>query len=100
MSRLDLYRLAGMEGYVMEVQANLMSMLATTVVAPLLPEDMAPRPMTRLNPIFEIAGPKLVLITHSLAAVLRKELGPPVGSIAGAHEYEVTNALDMLLSNA
>lgn len=88
-----------MDGYVLEVQASLMSRLATTVVAPLLPVEAAPPPMTRLNPVFEIGGTSYAMVTQSLAAVPRRELGAAVGSLNSSKEYEVTNALDMLLSN-
>lgn len=98
MARLDLYRVSGMTGYALDVQADLMSMFATTVVVPLLPLDSAPRSMTRLNPIFEIGGNRYVMVTQSIAAVSKKELGASVGSLDPGTHYEVTNALDLLLS--
>jgi toxin CcdB len=100
MARLDLYRLQGMAGYLLDVQADLMSILSTTVVVPLLPLASAPKPITRLNPIFEVNGERYVMVTQSLSAVARKELGAPVGAIDRRHEYDATNALDMLLSGS
>lgn len=100
MARLDLYRLPGMEGYLLEVQADLMAILSTTVVAPLLPLASAPKPITRLNPIFDVNGGRYVMVTQSLSAVARKELGGIVATIDRRHEYDVTNALDMLLSGS
>jgi hypothetical protein len=49
MAHLALYRLVGAEGYLLEVQANLLATLSTTMVVPLLPQNTTPRPMGRLR---------------------------------------------------
>ena len=100
MSTLDIYRMSGVSGYLVEVQADMLGSLATTVVVPLLPLNASPKPMARLNPVFEIAGVPHVMATQLISAVPRKELGRPVGALAELKYYEVTNALDMLLSRA
>jgi toxin CcdB len=100
MARLDLYRLRGMAGYLLEVQADLMSVLSTTVVVPLLNPDTIPKPMVRLNPVFEIDGVLHIMVTQSIAAIPKKELGRPVGALSESKRYDVVNALDMLLSGS
>lgn len=100
MAHLNLYRLAGLSGYALEVQADLLASFETTIVVPILPENESPTPMTRLNPIFEIDGRRHVMVTQSLAAISRKELGEPVGTLSQQRYYDVANALDMLLAGS
>jgi len=96
MARFDLFEIAGVDGLLLEVQADVMSGLATTVVVPLRPADRRPRAMSRLNPILEISGMRYVMETQSLGAVPRKQLGQAVGSLGiGVHD-EIVRALDML----
>ena len=97
MARLDVYRLAGFDGYVVEVQADLMATFATTVVVPLVPIGDAPKRLSRLNPVFQIAESRCVMQTQSIAAVPRQELGVRVASLTDQH-FEIVAALDMLLS--
>ncbi len=54
MARLDVYPVPGKSRgrYVVDVRANLLSHLATRIVMPLLPEDVAPKPIRDLNPVF------------------------------------------------
>jgi toxin CcdB len=98
MARLDLYRLPEVDGYVLEVQADLLSTLATAVVVPLLSREDSPTPLGRLNPVFEIDGVPHVMVTQFIAAVPRRELGAPVGSLGANRHVDVTNALDMIFS--
>jgi len=97
MARLDLYRIPGVEGYLLEVQAAIMDSFATTVVVPLVPLEHGPPPITRLNPVFAIEGRRYLMLTQSLSAVTRKELAAKTGALPGACHDDVTDALDMLL---
>lgn len=97
MARMDVYRIAGSGLLVVDCQADLLSDLNTRVVVPLLPVDKAPKPARNLNPVFEIEGDSHVLMAQHLSAVERRELGARVGSLA-AHEREIVNALDFLLT--
>lgn len=71
MSRLGLHRLPGnhQQGYVVDVQPELLSCLTTRIVVPLLPVDAAPKPITDLNPIFDVDGKPYVLVTQALASI-------------------------------
>ena len=66
MARLDVHPMAGMgrDGYVLDVRADPLSHLTTRTVAPLLPEEMATKPIGDLNPIFEIRGKRHVMLTQ------------------------------------
>lgn len=98
MARLDVYAMPGKgrAGYVVDVQADLLSDLATRTVVPLLPQDTAPKPIRDLNPVFEINGQSCVMVTQAIASVPRRELKRAIASLAEHHD-RVTRALDILL---
>ncbi len=88
----------GRPGYVVDVQADLLSDLRTRIVIPLLSEAEAPKiTFKALNPTCVINGAKHVLMTQSLGSVSAKELGPSVGSLA-EQRGPIIRALDALLS--
>ena len=97
MPRFDVYPVAASNGYVVDVQADLLSHLSTRIAVPLLPESKAPKPITELNPVFDIAGEPHVLVTQALASVPKRELKRAAWSLA-QHQEQVTRALDLLLT--
>lgn len=98
MARLDVHPMPGKgrEGYVVDVQADLLSHLATRTVVPLLPEEAAPKPISELNPVFEIGGKRHVLVTQAIASIPGRELKRAVASLTEQHD-RITRALDILL---
>jgi toxin CcdB len=98
MARLDVYPLPnGAEGYVVDVQADLLSYLATRTVIPLLPLAKAKLAMSDLNPIFQINGNSFVLVTQEIAALPKHRFRHAVASLNAAHD-KIIRALDILLS--
>ncbi|WP_193181174.1 CcdB family protein [Nisaea sediminum] len=97
MARFDLYADPGGNGYLLDVQANLLDALNTRVVVPLMPHAKAPAPARGLNPVFDIRSEPHVMATQFLSAVPLPHLSEPVGTLL-AHDTEITNALDMLLT--
>ncbi|HEV8015884.1 MAG TPA: CcdB family protein [Stellaceae bacterium] len=95
MARFDFYANPEGSGFLLDVQANLMSELNTRIVVPLMPRAAAPRPAGRLNPIFQIEGKAFVMATQFLAAISRSELKEKAGSLAH-RDVEIGGALDML----
>jgi toxin CcdB len=95
MARHDLYRAPDGAGWWLDVQAEVLDLLNTRVVVPILPEAEAPVPAKRLNPVFEIEGERAVMVTQFLSAVPMRVLGRPVGSLAGRAD-EIGAALDMV----
>jgi toxin CcdB len=95
MSRYDLYTLSGNEGFVLDVQSDLLSDIDTRVVVPLLPVGEAPPVAARLNPVFTVEGRDHVMVTQALAAVPGGELSTPCGNLS-SHFDQITRALDML----
>lgn len=97
MARLDVHPMRGADDlYVLDVQAEVLSQLATRAVVPLLLESAAPQPIGELNPVFDIAGRLYVLVTQAIATVPARELAPAIASLA-EHRDRVTRALDLLL---
>lgn len=98
MSRLDVHPIPGdgQDDYVLDVQADLLSHLATRTVVPLLREDRAPKPISELNPIFEIHGERHVMLTQAIASIPGRELKRAVASLAEERD-RVVRALDTLL---
>lgn len=97
MAKFDVYRLKGSNACVLDCQADLLEGLNTRFVVPLLPEDEAPKPAARLNPIVEVDGRRLVMVTQFAAAVPVRELGDMVVSLANEQDV-IGYALDMLIS--
>ena len=95
MARYDVYRARGLAGWVLDLQSDLLEPLNTRIVVPLMPIASAPKPAKRLNPIFEIDGEQVVMVTQFASAVSMAEIGKPVANL-GRHSAEITSALDML----
>jgi toxin CcdB len=98
MARFDVYAAERPDdGCLLDIQADILSDLATRIVVPLLPAKRAPKPARGLNPIFDVDGVSLVMVTQFLAAVPRAELRRPLLSLA-ARSDEIVGALDILLT--
>lgn len=54
MARFDVYRNPEGDGYLVDLQADLLDHLNTRIVAPLLPVDRAPKPAATLNPVLNV----------------------------------------------
>jgi toxin CcdB len=94
-ARFDVFRTAGLE-YLLDCQADALSHFKTRFVVPLLAPKGAVA-ATRLQPIFEIEGKKMVMVTQLASAVPLSEIGRKVASLAD-EQTTILNALDMLIS--
>jgi toxin CcdB len=96
MAQFDVLRLKSGD-WVIDCQTDLLDGISTRFVVPLaLPED-APPVRPRLNPIFDVAGERRVMVTQFAGAIALPELAGKITSLS-AEEYTIRNALDMLLS--
>ncbi len=95
MAQFDVHRLGS--GLVIDCQADLLSHLNTRLVVPLIPRDRAPKPARRFNPIFSVDGAAHVMDTQYTSAVRTQQLGAVIASLAD-HSFEITDALDVLIS--
>jgi toxin CcdB len=103
MAQFDVYRNpnpASRSGfpYLLDVQSGLLEPLATRVVVPLCkPGVLRGKVAERLNPVFEVEGRKVVMLTPELAGVPSKSVGERVGSLA-SERAAIIAALDMIFT--
>ncbi|SJM92565.1 conserved hypothetical protein [Crenothrix polyspora] len=84
--------------YLLDVQNDLLTELATTVVIPMcLAVEKKTLEMARLTPCMEINGQRYLLLTPQLAGIHKKELGEFVASVAN-YRAEIIGALDFLIT--
>lgn len=86
--------------YVVDIQADLLSSLDTRLIVPLLPMQTgksAPKPLTRLNPIIELAGKRYVLLANQIANISAGRLRQPAGNIADQRQV-IVEAIDFLVT--
>ena len=103
MAQFDVYRNASPATRarvpcLLDVQSDLLDVLATRVVVPLCkPEVLKGKPAERLNPVFEIEGRRMVLLTPELAGVSRKALGERIANLADRRDAIIA-ALDLVIT--
>lgn len=93
MPRFGVYKNPEGEGYLLDIQADLLAHLNTRVVVPLLPLEIAPKPAGTLNPLFDVAGASVVMATQFMAAVPAALLKTPLCDL-GIRRDEITAAVD------
>ena len=83
------------QGYLLDIQTDLLSGLNTRICVPLMPPGVAPKPGPRLNPTFQIDGRPYVMVTQFMASVAMADLRQPAGNLT--REYDrIVAALDMI----
>ena len=98
MARFDIYALNRAEvPYVLEVQADLLSDLASVVVVPMVPADAAKADaMRKLKPVITIKGQDFCLMTTDIGTLRRASLGKPVDNVEEPYRTVIVDALDFL----
>ena len=99
MARLDVWvpRGSRTRGLLLEVQGDLhAAALPTRLCVPLLPAAALPRVFPILNPLFEIAGGRYVMVTQSLAPYDKDRLARWMGNLF-AEEDQIIKAIDHLM---
>ena len=103
MSQFDVFRNANPATrarvpYLLDVQSDLLDPLVTRVVVPLCKPDVLKGKLAeRLNPVFEVEGRKMAMLTPELAGVSRKILGERTGNLSDRRD-SILAALDLLLT--
>jgi toxin CcdB len=100
MAQFDVFRnpRVGLYPLLLDVQADLLSQLATRVVVPLAKRDRYPATaLARATPTASIAGIEYVLVVPLLASIPKTALGKPVGSLT-SRRADIIAALDLLLT--
>lgn len=83
--------------YLLDVQADLLSDLATRVVVPLYATTASTKAAQHLNPRFQVKCTTVIMSTAELAALPLFALGERVDSLQ-QHRSEIIAALDFLIS--
>jgi len=95
MTQFTVYRNPDGAGYLLNVQADVNAHFATRVVVPLFTLDAIKYYAKTLNPVFDIEGNRVVMMTQGLAAVPTKLLKHPVTSLE-SKRADIVSALDLL----
>ena len=94
MSQLQAYRLSDGR-IVLDVQSNYVE-TGSRVVAPLLPRERASRPIPVLQPVFDVDGQEVVMLTGQLATLPERLLRTrPIEDLTDERDT-VQRALDIL----
>lgn len=96
MARFDAHGSGRSQNLLLNCQADLLELLSTRFVIPLIPLESDPQITPRLNPIFELRGVRYVLATQLALSIEVGQLGPRIGSLI-EHEYDIGRAIDILL---
>lgn len=96
MARFDVYRDPDGNGYLLDVQADLLNHLNTRIVVPLMAAADAPKPAKGLNPVYMIGETVVVMIPQFLSAVPTSVLRVQVATL-DPHHSEIVDAIDLLL---
>lgn len=84
--------------FLIDIQADLLRDLRTTVVIPLCPmATVGGDAITKLCPVMTINGKRFVALSHQLSGVDRKMLGKAVANLS-RHRAEIIAALDFIVS--
>ncbi|MDO6965543.1 CcdB family protein [Rhizobium alvei] len=95
MPRFHVYRLRRDDTLLLDLQADLLDVLKTRIVAPLIPVDQMPWAIAHLNPHFEVAGKQYVMATQRMAAISTSEIGPYVADLSQQRD-RIVAATDFL----
>jgi len=96
MDRFSVYPNPSGSGYLINVQADVLSHFNTRMMIPLLPLSEAPIPANVLNPLFEINNAQYSMVTQYMAAFPAKALKNVIFSAKNRHD-EIVAAIDLLL---
>lgn len=102
MAQFDVYRNADPETrrwapYLVVLQDDLLSDLDTVVVAPLVDAEHFGRPITRLNPLFDVATRRYILSVPELAGISKHDLTEKVTTLLPERDAIIA-ALDLLFT--
>lgn len=102
MAEFDVYRngnpgISGSIPYLLDVRPDLLDMLVTRAVVPLMAAAQAGNPVKGLNPKVKIEGNTVVMSTAEIAGAPVKFLGEKIGDLASKRD-EILAAIDLLLT--
>jgi len=95
MARFHIHKLKGRDGFIMDLQADLLDSIETRVVAPLVPVAQIGPVFVKLSPRVEVDGQAYYILIPSMASVPKRLIGESVLDLSH-HSAEITAATDFL----
>jgi len=84
--------------YLVDVQSDLLSGLATRVVVPVIKQGAVDKkPIRNLTPVIAVDGQSFIMLVPQLAGIAASELGARVANVQ-QHRDEIVAALDFLIT--
>ena len=91
-------RTRGEVPFLLDVQSDVLSILATRVVVPLCdPEARHAQAMTRLTPVVKVKDKSLIAMVPEMAGIHQRDLGPIAGDLS-SQRNELLQAIGLLLT--
>ena len=97
MARFSVYPNPDGVGYLLDVQADMLRHLNSRLVVPLMPLGKAPKPATRLNPLFVVDGIEHSMVTQYMAAIPTSVLKREMMHVLDRRD-DIVNAIDDYLA--
>lgn len=98
MAKFDIYSSpSNGAAYLLDLQDEIIDVLSTRVVAPLVATEDVSKRMKILNPLIRIEGTEFILMTHLLAAIPSSTLKKKIGSAVSQRD-EIIASLDFLFT--
>jgi toxin CcdB len=98
MAKFDIYSSPSSgAAYLLDLQDEIIDVLSTRVVAPLVTTEGVSKRMKILNPLIRIEGTEFILMTHLLAAIPSSTLKNKIGSAVSQRD-EIIASLDFLFT--
>lgn len=97
MARFDVYRSRDGEQFLLDCQSDWLDHFDTRFVVPLV-FDQPVRNTTRLHPVLEVQGERMIMATQLASAVSISELGPRIANVSDQN-FVIMDALVMLISD-
>lgn len=95
MAALNVYRLAD-DGLVLDCQNSRFDDIGTRFVVPLMPADYAPPYNATLNPVFDVDGERVTMVTQLATSIRARELRRRVASLRDERD-RIIAAIDVLI---
>jgi toxin CcdB len=98
MAKFDIYSSPSSSAtYLLDLQDEIIDVLSTRVVAPLVATEDVSQRMKILNPAIRVEGDEYILMTHLLAAIPSSALKKKIGSAVSQRD-EIIASLDFLFT--
>ena len=83
--------------FVLDIQSDLLDILPTRIVVPLIRAEQFRNRIHRLHPEFLVDDQRLIMVTTEAGVLPRGSLGPSVASLLSRRD-EIIGAIDMLIT--